>query len=73
MNLYYALATITDTDDSEIVLEWYYYEHDFGGVELVTDSFEHDLVLNMTGTEWRSEEHTSELSHAIPSRMPSSA
>ena len=54
MNLYYALATITDTDDSEIVLEWYYYEHDFGGVELVTDSFEHDLALNMTGTEWGS-------------------
>ena len=51
-NMYYAVATITDTDDSEILVEWYYYEHDFGGIELVTDSFEHDLALTMSGVEW---------------------
>jgi hypothetical protein len=52
MNLYYAVATLTDTDDSEILLEWYYYEHDFGGVELVDDKLENDLLMQMSGKEW---------------------
>lgn len=52
MNLYYAVATIMDTDESEILFDWYYYEHDFGGVELVGDEPKYDTQLPMTGTQW---------------------
>lgn len=54
MNLYYAVATITDFDGSELLCEWYYYEHDFGGIELVDDKVENDLLMQMNGKEWSS-------------------
>lgn len=52
MKLYYAIATSSDTDGSELIFEWYYYEHDFGGVELVGDNTEYDYHTKMNGKQW---------------------
>lgn len=51
-NLYYATVTTQDTDGSDLVFEWYYYEHDFGGVEIVSEDTEDDYHTNMTGKQW---------------------
>ena len=52
MNLYYAVATIKETDETEILLEWYYSEHDFGGVELVDNKPENDWHTTMKVSKW---------------------
>jgi hypothetical protein len=50
--LYYAIATDIDTDKSTLTLEWYFYEHDFGGIEMDDDRPQNDLMTHMTAKEW---------------------